>query len=444
MSVFFEKLTNKSNSKKIKDTIKKVGRGVTLRMLADEEPDEEKKAALEAMAEDMEPDETEDACKTEDDLNENTNLSNSETQDGDTDQTEEEITEQKRVVDTLENVKKARAIIKDAKIAALMDAEISSLETKLADSVNTSTGKKTTEVLDMNKKELAELIGTIVVSAVDTAMTARLGDAGKDITLDGDPTVVEEFEVDDGFPDNTGEPEVVDEFEVDDMYGSDNGMGGEISPDQLYEVAKNSQNPIVANLARSLAGEIEKVSAEAGAESMESEDEGFVADMSSDMQVDAPPSTEEARLESAAEGDAPEDGTPSNQGTEAEMESMTKDGDKEKDIVNEKDGYFIPKKLADAAVLPVLMGNVLDTVSTYGLEGIDAQAHLKDGTIYHRLIDASGIGTITSSKGITSERVTIAINAIRKNRQMVDGMSNLIDSKLKDSSKSGFSPADEL
>ena len=99
MAGFFEKLTNKSNSKKIKDTIKKVGMGAALRMLADEEPDEEKKAALEAMAEDMEPDETE--TETEDDLNENTNLSNSETQDGDNDQTEEDITEQKIVVDVL-------------------------------------------------------------------------------------------------------------------------------------------------------------------------------------------------------------------------------------------------------------------------------------------------------------------------------------------------------
>ncbi|MCK5610545.1 DUF2213 domain-containing protein [Candidatus Pacearchaeota archaeon] len=440
MAGFFKKLEDKSNQKKIKDTIKKVGMGAALRMLADEEPDEEKKAALEAMAEDMEPDETEDACaETEDEnvddmANANVNLSNSETQDGDGDQSEEEIAEQARVVEakdslntTLENLKKARAIIADGKARSAMDLEISDIESRLSDSA-----QKTTEVLDMklSKKELAELI----TQTVDAAITGRLCDAGKDITLDMDPDMTD-----------NGEPTVVEEFEVDDQYGSNMDMNDmEVSPEVLYDLAKNSQDPAVASMARALAGKLEGAAAENQAEAMESEgeDEGFV----SDMQIDAPPATEEARAESASDGDAPESGTPSNQGTEAEMESMTKDGDKESEIVSEKDGYFIPKKIADSnAKVAVVMGNVLDTVNTYGLEGIDAQAHLKDGTIYHRLIDASGIGKITGFNGITPERINMAINAIRANRQKVDGMSSLTQNKLRDSSsKSGFSPLDEL
>jgi hypothetical protein len=408
MAGFFEKLTNKSNSKKIKDTIKKVGRGATLRMLADEEPDEEKKAALEAMAEDAE---AEDACDTEDELNASVNASNSETQDGDADQSEEEIATQARVVD-------GKPITDSA--------------------INTDT--ETTEVFNMDKKELAELISV----TVNDAISKRLGDAGSDIVLDQEPTVVEEFEVDDGFGMDMGEPSVVDEFEVDDMEGG-------VTAEDIYELAKNSQDPAVAAMARALAQKLEGATAEEQAEGMESEEgSGFEANMAEepaeDMQLDAPPATEEARLESAAEGDAPEGGTPSNQGTEAELQSGTTDGDKESDIVSEKDGYFIPKKLADSdAKVAVLMGNVLDTVTSYGLKDIDVSAHLKDGTIYHRLIDASGIGKITAPKGITEDRVNMAVNAIRANRQKVDGMGALINSKTTDSSSNeGFDPAKEL
>ncbi|MCK4813841.1 MAG: DUF2213 domain-containing protein, partial [Candidatus Marinimicrobia bacterium] len=442
----------KKSRKAVKKQIADAGKASVLRLLADEETDEEKKAVLDELATEAESADTEveseDKCdpvdKTKDELNENTNLSNSETQDTDKDQKEIEIVEQKRIIEakdslsiTLDNLKKARAIIADGKARLSIDIEIKDIETKLADNAN-----KTTEVLNMDKKDLAKLIDKISVT-VNDAMNRRFGDADKDITLDGEPTVIEEFEVDDqtGIDqlnedmqlDNFGEPEVIDEFEVEDG----------VDAEALYEMAKNSQNPAIANLARSLAGELEKAGAEVQAESMESEDEGFIADMQAESE-DAPPATEEARLASAAEGDAPETGTPSNQATEAELEAATKDGDKATDPVMEKDGYYIPKKLADAATLPVLMGNVIDTVSSYALKDIDVQTHLKDGTIYHRLIDASGIGKVTSSKGITRDRVSVAINAIRANRQKADGMSALVGTKLKDSSSGGFNPADEL
>ena len=128
------------------------------------------------------------------------------------------------------------------------------------------------------------------------------------------------------------------------------------------------------------------------------------------------------------------------------MRLKDESGNEEKDVVNEKDGYFIPKKIADSEPkVAVVMGNVLDTVRSYGLKDIDTRAHLNDGTIYHRLIDESGIGKVTNSKGVNESTINMAINAIRKNRAPVDGMAELVGSKITDSrSSEGFDPLTEL
>ena len=428
---FIEKLLKKSS--KIKDALKKAGKGATLRMLADEEPDEEKKAVLDELATEAEAEdkcdadlETEDEdidLETEDDIASSTAAANSETVDGDGAEGEEVIAEQKRVIeDSEKKIAKARK--------------------KLADIKGSNT-----EVLNMKKEELAELISVTVNDAINKRIADDADENSSDIIVDQEPTVVEEFEVAEG--------------DMDPQFGGDMEPGsGGITAEALYEFIKTVQDPEVANLLRAAAQKLE-ASAGAGEEAIPGaeggaeggEDMGMNYDMEPEPVIDeeipaedAPAATEEARLKAAASGAAPTSGTPSNQGTEAELEAGTKDGEGTSDPVTEKDGYFISKKIADEAKLPMIMGKVLDAVTTYNLEGIDPRAHLMDGTIFHRVIDASGIGKVISPAGITEANISMAVNAIRANRPKSDGMASLVNNKLIDAAgkPTGFNPADEL
>lgn len=302
------------------------------------------------------------------------------------------------------------------------------------------------EVENMNSKELAALIHDTVNKALD----ARLGDASNDITV-GDMQIDEEMDLDTETDEYIGDDEaekigIAEEWDTDENAVEEPVEEETVSdavpvpevqgptPEMLQKWASGTTDPEAKRMMMALSEKV--ASMDAGEEDLVASEEdeevsdGEFMDMESMMDVD-----EEARLQAAAEGKAPPAGPPSNQ----------VDGTSAGDPADEKNGYFVPKKIADSeGERAKLLLDAVKTVSAYGLDGIDINKHSVDGTIFHRVIDSAGIlkkGMISSSAGVTRERFEMAVSAIQKNRQMVDGMAS-IAGKVRDAHAGGFNPAE--
>lgn len=508
---FFEKI---AKNRAIKE-IKAMDRSTVLRMLADEETDEEKKAALEALAEDECGDNVGDECGLDSDNSEETDeyLTDAEADKvgveeefeiGDAFETggigpegmiyggvDTDFVEEFDVsgAETDESASKKNVLTPDGGINrvahGITDSAgkpveiIREFNVLISDSVSGS-GQGTEhnlnkEVENMDAKELTALVTGVlkdeIPKMVDAAVSKRLGD-GKDITLDDDDLGLEETEetedmqVDEYIGDDEAEAiGIAEEWEepdnnsgLDDEYISDEEaesigvaeewedpidepepeMQDELpetqgpTPEQFQKWAAGTTDPEAKRMFLALGEKIAGMDAEPE-ESVEPEpeetmDAGFI-DMEGEL--------EEDRLEAAAEGKPAPAGPPSNQ---------VGDGDSAGEPVAEQNGYFVPKKLADSqGETAKLLLDTVKTVSSYGLSGIDVNRHAEDGTIYHRVIDAAGIlkkGMISSPDGVTRERLEMAIGAIQKNRQMIDGMASLAG-KVRDAQTSGgFNPGE--
>lgn len=492
---FFQKI----NKKKVLDHIKTMDTKEVLRMLADEEPDEERKAVLESLAEE-DGAEAEDACNFDAETEEETDTEEVDSSDilDDFEISESELNDALSSggfgpegmvyggVDTdfVEEFDTSGAAVDEAearKNVLTPDGGINRTIHGMKDSngksvkiirefnvlVSDSMSGAEEEVENMNARELADL----VAKTVDSAIRKRFGDS-KDITVGdmqidedieegmeeedefiGDDEaqaigVAEEWDTDKSGSDLEAESDLEPEpnVEAEEEYISDDeaeeiGIESEEevedavpetqgpTPEQFQKWAAGTTDPEAKRMFLALSEKVASMDAESEPE-QEEETSGFM-DMESDM-------LEEKRLEAASEGKEPPSGPPSNQ---------VGDGPGERTPVEETHGYFVPKKLADSdgEKAKLLMDSV-KIATSYGINGIDVDKHSEDGTIYHRIIDSSGIlkkGIISGPDGVTRERLEMAIGAIQSNRQMVDGMA-AITSKVRDAHVSGgFNPGTE-
>jgi hypothetical protein len=111
----------------------------------------------------------------------------------------------------------------------------------------------------------------------------------------------------------------------------------------------------------------------------------------------------------------------------------------------EKDGYRVPKKIADSdGARAKLLLDSISLVKAYGITGIDTTKHVQDGTIYHRIIDASGILGSKKLTRVTRPVFDMAVGAISANRPMIDGMSAALSVRARDAQSTAgkFNPGE--